>query len=68
MSERRRVATKLKLAIIGAGYSQRSIAHKCGIHETTLSQIVNGRLNPTQREKSTIATAINKPITELSEQ
>ena len=67
MSERRRVVTKLKLAIIGAGYSQRSIARKSGIHETILSQIANGRLNPTQREKSNIAAAINKPITELFE-
>ena len=67
MSERRSVVTKLKLAIVGEGYSQRFIARKSGIHETTLSQISTGRLNPTECEKSNIASALNKTITELFE-
>lgn len=57
--------TKLKSVILETGITQRHIARRSGIHETTLSLIANGRYIPDERQKKAIADALGKPETEL---
>jgi transcriptional regulator with XRE-family HTH domain len=55
----------LKLAITASPYSQIELAGKTGIHESRLSKIVNGHLDPNAAEQAALAKALRKPISEL---
>ena len=45
--------------------SQRELARQTRIHESTLSQIVNGRVVPRSDEKARIAGVLGKDVREL---
>ena len=45
--------------------SQRELAQKARIHESTLSMIVNGRVVPRPDEKARIAGVLRKDVREL---
>jgi len=53
---------KLKEQIKRKGFSQRQFAVKVGINEAYLSQIINGRVNPTPNEKTIISQTLKTPI------
>lgn len=55
----------LIVAIIDRNTSQIVLAKKAGIHETRLSKIVNGHIEPTPDEKKAIARALRTPVTVL---
>ena len=50
----------LKIAILKAGKSQRQLGAETEIPETRLSQIIQGWVQPTQREQAAIAAALHK--------
>jgi len=54
--------TPLKKLIFEAGCSQRELADLLGIHETSFSSIVNGRLVPSDARKREIAAAISREL------
>jgi transcriptional regulator with XRE-family HTH domain len=55
----------LKLAIFNSGHSQIEIAKKVGIHETRLSKIVRGHVEPSADEQRVLARVLRKPAEEL---
>jgi DNA-binding XRE family transcriptional regulator len=55
----------LKVLIIKTGISQRELAKKAGFHETTLSAIVNGRINPDEIEKARISKALGISLKDI---
>jgi transcriptional regulator with XRE-family HTH domain len=57
--------TRVRLALVWKGKTQRWLAEQTGIHEVTLSEILNGRTNPNQREKDAISRALHLPIDRL---
>ncbi len=50
--------TKLKIVILKRGLTQKAVAEKAGIHESTLSQIARGTYVPDQKQKERIARAV----------
>ena len=50
----------LHRAIISAGMTQAAIADKADISRPVLSQIVNGRLNPTEEESTKLCEILGK--------
>lgn len=50
----------LKIAMLTTGKSQRQVAWQSGISENRLSQIVQGWVEPTQREQTAIAAALRE--------
>ena len=50
--------TPLRRLLLEAERSQTWLASETGIHRTTLTNIVNGRINPTDGEIEKIATAL----------
>jgi len=57
--------TKLKIAILEKNLTQKMVAQKAGIHESTLSQITRGTYVPDHRQKQLISRAINEKAEEL---
>ena len=54
--------TKLKLVILRRGLTQKQVARKAGIHESTLSMIATGKYVPNQKQRELIAGAVeSKP-------
>lgn len=54
---------KLKEQIKRKGFTQRQFAEKVNvINEAYLSQIINGRVNPTSKEEKAISKALKTPI------
>ncbi len=49
---------RLKRAILRSGLKQLAIAERAGIDMVRLSKIVNGHIQPSEREKFKIAEAI----------
>jgi transcriptional regulator with XRE-family HTH domain len=56
--------TPLKLAILEAGVTQKSVAEKAGMSETRLSHIARG-LHPSNDEAVALADAIGRTVDEL---
>ncbi len=46
-------------AIRDAGISMRELAHKCGLHPTTISKLVNGHQPPLRTTAYRIARVLN---------
>jgi len=59
--------TKLKVAIVVSGQSQREIAAQAPITENRLSEIVCGWIVPRDDEKAAIARVLKQPINALFE-
>lgn len=55
----------LKIAIWDSGKPQIVVAQKAKIHETRLSKIVHGHLEPTADEQKALARVLRRPIDEL---
>ncbi len=55
----------LKIAIIESGLSQVDIAEAVDLHESRLSQIVNGRRDPTEAEQKALARLLKRKATLL---
>jgi transcriptional regulator with XRE-family HTH domain len=55
----------LKLAIVASRFSQIELAGKIGIHESRLSKIVRGHIEPNDAERASIAKALRKPVADL---
>lgn len=54
--------TPLKKLVVETGITQREIADLLGIHETSFSSIVNGRLIPSEDRKREIADALCREL------
>jgi transcriptional regulator with XRE-family HTH domain len=55
----------LKVAIIQSAKEQGDVAALAKIHHTRLSQIVRGRVTPSESEKLRIAGVLQRPVEEL---
>lgn len=52
-------------AIRDAGFTQAAIAEKCGISTSVMSQIVNGRVNPSDTEAAKLCDALGRSKSHL---
>ena len=57
--------TKLKIAILEKGLTQKVVAQRAGIHESTLSQIARGIYQPNQHQRSMISEVVGEKQDEL---
>lgn len=57
-SQKTNTNVALKVAIIQSGYTQRTIAHKAGLSELRLSQIVNRRIPETGDDRRALARVL----------
>lgn len=58
--------TPLQRAVRLRGHgAQRRLARELGIHESTLSSVVNGRINPDAALQNALANALELPLDEL---
>lgn len=57
--------TALKLAIVAAGITQRDLARRLDIKESTFSRIVNGGLHASDATRAAIAQALDVPEADL---
>jgi transcriptional regulator with XRE-family HTH domain len=55
----------LKMAVLESGKEQGEIAALARIHFTRLSQIVRGRVNPTESEQLRLAGVLQKSVDQL---
>ena len=55
----------LKIAFIESGRSQIEVAGETGIHESRLSKIVHGHLDPSDDEQKALAKALRRTRTQL---
>lgn len=55
----------LKIAIIESGLSQVDIAAAVDLHESRLSQIVNGRRDASDTEKKALARVLKRKVAQL---
>lgn len=55
----------LKFAIIESGTSQTVVAAKAEMHESKLSQIINGHRVASETERKRIAKVLRRPVQEL---
>lgn len=55
----------IKIKMLEMDINNRSLSMATGIHYTTLSQIISGRINPTKEEKQAICLALNASQDEL---
>ncbi len=55
----------LKIAILHTGKTQADIAERLGISQTVMSQIVRGRVVPSEAEQKAIARALKVPISQI---
>ncbi len=65
MADAPRFNTALKLAIIHAGITQRTLAFRAEISEGTVSSIIRGHLDATPDHRRKLAKALRKPVAEL---
>ncbi|ADB50180.1 helix-turn-helix domain-containing protein [Conexibacter woesei] len=59
------IVTRLKLAIVASGRSQRDVAAAVGISEFKLSRIVNGRAQPDDATRAALARELASPRASL---
>ena len=59
--------SKLKLILFEGGMSQRDLAKKSGVHESTISLAINGKYNLDEIQKAKIAKALKMSINGLFE-
>ena len=57
--------TKLKIAILKEGLTQKELARRAQLDESVISLISNGKYIPDQIQRAKIAKALNKRETEL---
>lgn len=57
--------TRLKLATMSAGLTQRQLAKAARLNEATVSLIANGRYKPSTVQKAKLADALKRPMDEL---
>jgi transcriptional regulator with XRE-family HTH domain len=57
--------TALKTAIFSSGTTQTAVSQKTGIHESRLSRIVRGHIDPTNDEKRAIARALRRQVSDF---
>lgn len=57
--------TKVRLFILEMGFKQKEVAAKAGLGPSEISQICTGKLNATATQKSKIARALGKSVSEL---
>ena len=55
----------LRDVIFRRGLSQQTVADAAGINRTVLSQIIRGRVNPTDAEREAIARALGESVERL---
>jgi transcriptional regulator with XRE-family HTH domain len=55
----------LKIAIIESELTQFEVAEAIDVHETRMSQIVNGRREPSEVERKAIARILKRKATDL---
>jgi len=55
----------LKLALLREGVAQYRVAASCGISETRLSRLVQGRARPSSDERAKLASELGIPETDL---
>ncbi len=60
-----RKLTKLKIAILREGLTQKELARRAQLDESVISLISNGKYIPDQIQRAKIATALNKNEAEL---
>jgi transcriptional regulator with XRE-family HTH domain len=53
--------TRVRMALQWKGKTQKWLAEETGIHHVTLSEILNGRTPPSERQKELIAAALRMP-------
>ena len=63
----KRKLTKLRMTILTEGLTQRRLAQRAGINETTVSLIASGRYRPDASQRSRIARVLKRAETELFE-
>jgi transcriptional regulator with XRE-family HTH domain len=56
---------KLTAALDGRGISQRDLARKLGVHESTISKLISGTQRPSRKRQADIANAIGCAIEDL---
>lgn len=59
--------TLLKLKIMEDGFTQREISRRSGIDESVLSLITNGRYLPDELQRTKIAQALGRNVSDLFE-
>lgn len=57
-------ATRIRMALLAAGYTQANIARACSVEATTVSAVVNGR-GRSKRIEERIALMTGLPLAEL---
>jgi transcriptional regulator with XRE-family HTH domain len=62
---RSRKVTKLKLAILNSGLTQREVVRRSRLDEGLISLIANGRYIPDAVQRARIAEALRKPESDL---
>jgi transcriptional regulator with XRE-family HTH domain len=55
----------LKTVLFSSGTTQLTVAQRTGIHESRLSKIIRGHVEPSETERKLIARVLRKPILEL---
>lgn len=55
----------LKIAIVESGLSQVDVAEAVDLHESRLSQIINGRREPSDAERKAIARVLKRKPAQL---
>lgn len=65
MSSNTHFRTDLQRILFDEGRRQTWLAKRAGIHPTTLSLIVNGRLHPTHDQAEAIARVLGRTVDEL---
>lgn len=56
---------QLRDAIFRSGQPQIEVAHRAGIHETRLSKIVRGWLDPNEDERKSLAKILKVKVSDL---
>lgn len=57
--------TALKVAFVETGKKQIVVASQLGIHDSRLSKIINGHIEPTDTEKRALSKALRRPVGDL---
>jgi len=63
----KRKLTKLRMTILTEGLTQRRLAQRAGINESTVSLIASGRYRPDASQRSRIARVLKRTETDLFE-
>jgi DNA-binding XRE family transcriptional regulator len=57
--------TPLRIAIFESGHQQQEIAKRAQIHETRLSKLARGHVDPSTDEAKSLARVLRKPVAAL---